>query len=50
VAADAAMLAEILCVEVERVVGRDNTVSNGFFGRTKKLTRKELGLTTSAPV
>jgi hypothetical protein len=28
VAADAAILAETLCVEVERVVGRDNTVSH----------------------
>src|SRR5215208_4595125 len=32
VAADAAVLAEVLCVQEERVVGRDNTVS---FGRLK---------------
>jgi hypothetical protein len=40
VAADAAMLAEILCVEVERVVGRDNTVSHN--GRRLQLPASPL--------
>jgi transposase len=40
VAADAAMLAEILCIEVERVVGRDNTVSHS--GRRLQLPASPL--------
>jgi len=40
VAADAAMLAEILCVEVERVVARDNTVSHN--GRRLQLPASPL--------
>jgi hypothetical protein len=40
VAADAAMLAEVLCVEVERVVGRDNTVSHN--GRRLQLPASPL--------
>jgi hypothetical protein len=41
VAADAAMIAEILCVEVERVVGRDNTVAHN--GRRLQLPASPLG-------
>jgi Helix-turn-helix domain len=40
VAADAAMVAEILCVEVERVVGRDNTVAHN--GRRLQLPASPL--------
>src|SRR6516225_4205469 len=40
VAADAAMLAEILCIEVDRVVARDNTVSHN--GRCLQLPASPL--------